>query len=80
MLDIEVIHYTNSSMYTISEQDIKNTKFKQTNKSTQDIRNTIGVNLNPYRAVNLKTGVIWEAQIGEDEENIVTTDRLFMKN
>lgn len=73
-------YYTNSPLYSISKKDIENVLLKNVNKSTEDIKNTLGVNLNPVRAVNLQTGIIWEVRINKNEQNILTSDRIFMKN
>lgn len=73
-------HYSNSSSYVITKEDIQRTKLIKTDKSTKDIKNILGVNLNPYRAVNINTGIIWESHIDNDNNRYIESKSLFLRN
>lgn len=55
-------YYSESSSYVILKEDINNTELISIkNKSRTDIKNMIGHGLNPYRAVDIHNGIVWES-------------------
>jgi len=70
-------YYTKSSSYVISKEDINNTELTLLkNKSRTDIKNMIGVGLNPYRAVDIHNGIVWESCSDGD----IKKEMIYLKN